>query len=157
MSNTAQRQSRGRELHRGQDRTEAISGNVVRSAARRQSMLCRSTTYRAHQARDPSRDSDGHGVPPTGWTSGREVGNGAASAAADRSAQFTVPSRQRKLAHGDPGSGAGPFCPSTPRICARARRGVPGVGRRVLRYELCENCLDCKVCTNLTTDQSSRN
>jgi hypothetical protein len=51
MRNTAKKQRRGRELHREQDKTEAISGIEVHSAARLQSMLCRSTTYSAHQAR----------------------------------------------------------------------------------------------------------
>jgi hypothetical protein len=89
MRNTAKKQSRGRERHREQDTTEAISANVAHSAARLQSMLCRSTTYRAHQLirwRGLTTRPAGGGV----------VVDGTASAAADRSAQFTTPSWQKE-------------------------------------------------------------
>ena len=84
------------------------------------SALCSSTTANAVSYHDihsssgpPSRDGDRAWHLTCPWQGSR--GFGTASAAADRGAKFTAPSWKRKLAHGNPGSGAGP--PASPTWC----------------------------------------
>jgi hypothetical protein len=118
MSNTARKQSRGRES--GAESNKRLSRrqnqrNVVHSAARRQSMLCRSTTYRAHQ--DPaSHETPGMARHPRTWTRYSACrcrgsrGRHSVGRSRPQSAIHYAIVAKGKLAHSDPGSrlGAGP-------------------------------------------------
>ena len=117
----------GERRYRGQDKPEATSANVVHSAARQRSMLCRSTTYRAHQRHETVVRERHPRIGQGAWPACRGVvGDGTASAVADRSAQFTAPSWQchrgeRKCSARRPRSGRRPARPPHP--------GRPGSAR----------------------------
>jgi hypothetical protein len=113
--------------HRGQTRPEK-SGNVVHSAARQRSMLCRSTTYRAQQA---SR----HGTVAVSaapahparriacrWRGSR--GRRSVGRSRPQRAIYCAIEAKKYSAHSGPGLGAGPPAQPTPeRPDPRARTG----------------------------------
>ena len=129
---------RARSGTEGKTSLKQLRQNVVHSAARQRSKLCRSMTYRAQSAVTRRWRARHPRIGQGAWPAcGGVVGDGTASAVADRSAQFTAPSWQchrgqkkiERTATQDWAPARPPTPPGAPQIRARGQGCVPGVGR----------------------------